>query len=179
MIKWIYRFDIGILGTRLCEFSIDDENRASFLSIGRLSNKVIDEARETIRKYVLASLHYMENALIMLDNREAGKASELLWGSMAEALQAVAASRDIRLKNHRSLRWFMAELSKELGDKSIVDGYYHAERLHTNFHEVDLTPEDIALVLEPIRETVKKLLDLIPKELVNEPLPNNIEIPKD
>lgn len=148
------------------------------LSMGRSCNKVVDEARETIRKYVLASLHYMENALVMLNNREAEKAGELLWGSMSEALQAVAISRNIRLKNHRSLRWFVAELTKELEDKSIVAAFYQAENLHTNFHEVDLTPEDVVMVLEPIRITVKKLLDLIPKELVNEPLPNNIQILK-
>jgi hypothetical protein len=142
-------------------------------------SNVNEEARETIRKYVLASLHYLENALIMLNKLEAGKASELLWGSIAEALQALAISRNIRLKNHRSLRWFVAELSKELGDKDIVAAFYQAENLHSNFHEVDLTPQDVAMVLEPIRETVKKLLDLIPQELVNEPMPDNIEIPRD
>ena len=132
-------------------------------------NEMATEARHAIRKYVIASLHYMENALLMLNNRDSGKASELLWGSMAEALQAVAASRGIRLANHRSLRWFIASLSKELSDKSIVGAFYQAENLHSNFHEVELTPEDVAMVVEPIRTTVARLLDLIPKELVNEP----------
>jgi hypothetical protein len=145
--------------------------------MARLGFKVVEEAREITRKYVLASLHYMENALIMLNKQEAGKASELLWGSMAEALQAVAVSRNknIRLKNHRSLRWFTAELSKELGDKSIVAAFYQAEHLHSNFHEVELTAQEVSMVLEPIRDTVKKLLDLIPKELVNEPLPEDFK----
>lgn len=131
--------------------------------------KVVAEARDTVRKYVLASKHYMENALLMLNSRDAGKASELLWGSMAEALQAVAAFRGKRLSSHRSLRWFVARLSKELDNKSIVEAFYQAEALHSNFHEVEFNPEDVAMVLEPIRTTVAYLLDLVPRELVNEP----------
>lgn len=139
------------------------------MSTQRLDKKVVNEARHTVRKYVLASLHYLENALLVLNSRDAGKASELLWGSVAEAMQAVAASRGKRLANHHSLRWFAANLSKELGDKSIVGAFYQAQALHSNFHEVELTPEDVAMVVEPIRTTVAKLLALIPKELVNEP----------
>lgn len=126
------------------------------------------ESRDRVRKYVVASLHYLENALVTLRSGEAGKASELLWGSMAEAVQAVAASRGKRLANHRSLRWFIGELGKELGDKSIVERFYLAEGLHTNgFHEVEYTQRDVEGMLEPIREAVKKLLDLVPKELLD------------
>ncbi|MBI4302871.1 MAG: PaREP1 family protein [Chloroflexi bacterium] len=127
------------------------------------------EARQTVRKYVLASRHYLENGLLMLNSRDAGKASELLWGSVAEALQAVAVSRGTRLANHRSLHWFVGQLGKELNDRSIIDGFFLAEHLHSNFHEVELTVEDVAAVVEPIRNTIAKLFDLIPKELVNEP----------
>lgn len=127
------------------------------------------EARERVKRYVLALLHYLENALVTLNVGEAAKAGELLWGSMAQAVQAVAASRGKPLVNHRSLRWFVSTLAKEVNDRSIADGFFHAEHLHSNFHEVDLAPEDVALVVEPIRTAVSKLLSLIPKELVQEP----------
>ena|SRR3990172_3402692 len=130
---------------------------------------MVTEAREAVKKYELASLHYMENALLMLNSRDAGKASELLWGSVAAALKAVAASRGIRLANHRSLRWFISTLSSELGDRTLVDGFWQAEALHSNFHEVDLTPEDVAVLVEPIRKTVERLLALVPPELLQEP----------
>lgn len=130
---------------------------------------MVTEARYAVNKYIKASLHYMENALLMLRNKDAGKASELLWGSMAEALQAVAASRGKHLANHRSLHWFVAQLGKELEDKDLVAAFYQAEALHSNFHEVELTIEDVAINLEPIRTTVLKLLKLIPSELLDEP----------
>lgn len=111
----------------------------------------------------------MENALLTLNSGEPGKAGELLWGSMAEALQAVAASRGIPLKNHRSLHWFVGALGKELNDRSIIEAFYEAEDLHSNFHEVELSTEDVALLVQPIREAVNKLFGLIPKELIEEP----------
>jgi hypothetical protein len=115
---------------------------------------------------VTISNQYLENALLSLQQGEAGKASELLWGSIAEALQAVAASRSMHLKNHRSLRHFASQLAKEIGDQSINGGFARAERLHSNFHEVELEPEDVAAEVDPIREAVSKLLKLIPDELL-------------
>lgn len=124
---------------------------------------------ETVKKYVFASRHYLENALLMLNNQEAAKASELLWGSVAQALQAVAASRNIRLSNHRSLSWFVSSLARELNDRALLDGFWRAQALHSNFHEVDLTVEDVAGVVDHIRTAVSKLLALIPSELTLEP----------
>ena len=124
------------------------------------------ESRERIQRYVTHSIQYLDNALIVLRQREAGKASELLWGSMAEALQAVAASRDMHITNHRGLRYFASRLAEELGDRSINDSFVFAERLHSNFHEVELEPKDVAAVVDPIKEAVSKLLKLIPDELL-------------
>ena len=134
---------------------------------------MVTEAQEKVRNYVTASLHYMENALLMVSQGDAGKASELLWGSVAEAVLALAASRGKQLANHRSLHWFIGVLSKELNDQSIAEAFYVAENLHQKgFHEIELDIRDVALVLEPIRKLVTRLLDLIPKELINEPLVN-------
>ena len=126
------------------------------------------EARQTIRKYVAASLHYLENALVLLQKEEPAKAGELLWGSTAQAIQALAASRGRLLTNHRSLRWFITTLAKERNDRTLVDNFRRAEYLHSNFHEVDLSVEDVALDVDSIRELVNSLLSLIPTELVRE-----------
>lgn len=124
------------------------------------------DAREHLKRYITNSVRYLENALDSLEKREAGKASELLWGSIAEALQAVAASRNMHLANHRSLRYFASQLAKELEDRSINDSFIFAERLHSNFHEVELEVEDVAAMVDSIKETVSKLLKLIPEELL-------------
>ncbi len=124
------------------------------------------ESRDKVVKYRDASRHYLENALVMLEKGEASKAGELLWGSVAQALQAVAAVRGTRLANHRSLRWFASNVAKELGDRSISNGFWQAEALHSNFHEVELTPEEVASTVDSITEAASRLLALIPEELV-------------
>jgi hypothetical protein len=56
------------------------------------------EARRAIRKHLAHSDQYFENALSTLRLREAGKAGELLWGSLVEAFHALAAARNVRIK---------------------------------------------------------------------------------
>ena len=128
---------------------------------------VNNEVKDSIRKHVQASLEYMENGQLMLKKQEAGKASELLWGSVSQALEALAESRNFTLSNHQSLRWFAAELSRETGDKSINNVFYQAEGLHHNFHSVDMTVQDVATNIDAIRDLVSKLLSMIPPELTN------------
>jgi len=129
---------------------------------------VNNEVKDSVRKHIRASLEYMENGQLMLKKQEVGKASELLWGGVAQALEALAESRNIRLSNHRSLRWFVAELSRDTGDKSINNIFYQAEALHGNFHSVDMTAQDVATNVNAIRDLVSKLLSMIPPELVNQ-----------
>jgi len=129
---------------------------------------ITNEARDSIRKHVQASLEYMENGQLMLNKQEAGKASELLWGGVAQALEALAESRNIRLSNHRSLRWFVAELSRNTGDRSINNIFYQAEALHSNFHSVDMSVENVVANVDAIRALVSKVLSMIPAELINQ-----------
>jgi len=129
---------------------------------------VNNEVKDSVRKHIRASLEYMENGQLMLKKQEVGKASELLWGGVAQALEALAESRNIRLSNHRSLRWFVAELSRDTGDKSINNIFYQAEALHGNFHSVDMTAQDVATNVNAIRDLVSKLLSMIPPELANQ-----------
>lgn len=132
------------------------------------TSPLINEARDSVRKHVLACLEYMANGQLMLDKREAGKASELLWGGVSQALEALAESRNIRLSSHRSLRHFVSQLSRETGDRSINDVFYQAEGLHSNFHAVDMTVEDVASNVDAIRDLVSKVLSMIPPELTNQ-----------
>lgn len=126
------------------------------------------QAQESIRRFAGASVHYLENALELLNQGEPAKAGELLWGSMAQALQAVALSHGTPLANHRSLRWFASQLAKELSDRSILDGFWQAEKLHSNFHDVDLSVEDVATMVDAIKTTVSRLLSLVPAEILRE-----------
>jgi hypothetical protein len=115
------------------------------------------------QKHERQSIHYLENAFKSLEVGNSEKASEFLWGSMTQALKAVAASKEIRLKSHRQIWDYARELSKSLNDKDIFDTFLHANSLHSNFYESELTVEDVATIADGIKSTVAKLLELIPK----------------
>lgn len=115
-------------------------------------------------KYAAQSIHYLENALESIQAGEVEKASEFLWGSLAQALKAVAASKEIELRTHWNITDYAKDLAKQQGDKSIYDVFGHASYLHSNFYEAKLRMEDVQIYAEEIRDMVRKLLDLIPTE---------------
>ena len=123
---------------------------------------------ELLEKYKAQSEHYLENAYKFIEAGDVEKASEFLWGSMAEAIKAVAAIKGVTFKGHRQVRNYAENLSKELGDNSIFDHFLHAESLHSNFYECELELRDVIRVADEVRMTVDKLLRLLPKETQGE-----------
>lgn len=115
-------------------------------------------------KYKAQSVHYLENALGYIEAGDAEKASEFLWGAMAEALKAVAASEGRELRAHWEIGEYARELAKKTGDESFFDVYGSASYLHSNFYEAGLRMGEIYTYAERIRETVANLLKLIPEE---------------
>jgi hypothetical protein len=120
--------------------------------------------REAIEKYKAQSDRYFGNALASIQAGETEKAGEFLWGSMAQALKAVAASEGKELNTHGEIRKYAAELAKKHNDVSIWDIYGVANSLHGNFYETGLSLEEVQTHAERIRETVLKLFSYIPEE---------------
>ena len=115
-------------------------------------------------KYKAQSTHYLENAFSYIEAGDTEKAGEFLWGSMAQALKAVAASKGIEIRSHRGLLDYARELAKELKDESIFMVSRNAESLHRNFYELGYELEEVYISAEEIKATVGKLLSLIPEE---------------
>lgn len=122
------------------------------------------DAEVKVEKYAGQSLHYLKNASKLIDAGDSEKASEFLWGSMAQALKAVAASKGIFLRNHSRIWSFAESLTKELEDKSIYDAFLRANFLHSNFYEAELELKDVRIIGDEIRKTVGKLLNLITEQ---------------
>jgi len=120
--------------------------------------------RKEVEKHKAQSIHYLENAFHFIEAGDAEKASEFLWGSMAQAIKAVASSRGIQLKSHWKLREYTIELARARQDVDIKNTFDKAQSLHSNFYETGLLMEDVAMSAENVRATVAKLLSLIPKE---------------
>ncbi len=122
------------------------------------------DAKARVEKYAGQSRHYLLNASKFIDAGDSEKASEFLWGSMAQAIKAVVAAKGVTFRKHRLLWEYAESLTKELEDKSIYDSFVHAYSLHSNFYESDLELKDVRRIAEDVRTTVGKLLNLISQE---------------
>lgn len=120
-------------------------------------------AKRRIKKYTSQSIHYFENADYFINASDLEKASEFLWGSMTQALKAVAASKGIQIRSHRQLRDYAMELARALPDDNIRHAFDKAQSLHSNFYESGLLLEDVVIAADDIRAGVRKLLGLIPQ----------------
>lgn len=119
------------------------------------------KVKKSVQKYRAQSIHYLENAFSSLEAGDPEKAGEFLWGSLSQALKAVAASKEIELKRHWDLTDYAKGLTRQQGDKSIYDVFGHASYLHSNFYEAGLRVEDVEIYAQEIKEMVGKLLGLI------------------
>ncbi|MFQ6116316.1 MAG: PaREP1 family protein [bacterium] len=112
-------------------------------------------------KYNAQSRRYMQNAQKYLEKGDIDKASEFLWGSVAEAVKALAASKGIALKTHGELWEFMRELTTELGDPTLYEDFRTANYLHSNFYEIELGPHEILSAAEYVQRLVSRLFELV------------------
>jgi len=122
------------------------------------------DAEAKVKKYAGQSRHYLLNASKFIDAGDSAKASEFLWGSLAEALKALALSKGIRLEKHWEIWNYVESLTKEREDKNIYDVFLHANSLHKNFYEFELELKDVRRMAEDIKIVQDKLLNLIPGE---------------
>jgi hypothetical protein len=117
---------------------------------------------EQARVYADRSRLYLANAAATLRERRPEKASEFLWGAMAQALKATAALKEIQLRSHREIRRFGRDTAKELKSEQLLNAYTVAETLHSNFYESMFDIPEVTGHATIIRVAVEELLGLVP-----------------
>ncbi len=124
----------------------------------------LEARKRAIEKHRNLSIHYLENAIKAIQASNAEKASEFLWGSVAQALKAVAANKDIQLRTHNDIRKYALELTKAMKNETIWHTFERAQSLHSNFYESGLMLEDVIISADEVKATVVKLLSLVSEE---------------
>jgi hypothetical protein len=109
----------------------------------------------------------MDNALAALDKNEPGKAGEMLWGSVTQAVHAVDAWRGPVIYDHRSLMNFAILISREIDDPAFPASIEAAGSLHHNFYLPVRTKEYVELLIPAIRQAIAQALALLPEEVRN------------
>ena len=119
---------------------------------------------EQARAYSDRSRLYLANAGTTFREQRPEKTGEFLWGAMAEALKAVAAVKDIALRNHNQIRRYARDAASELRDERLLDAFRDAQTLHSNFYEGMFDMGELARLSATIRDAVDALLELVPDE---------------
>ena len=122
------------------------------------------DTKEQSDKHIRQSIHYFENAMKNIEAGDPEKASEFLWGSVAQALKALAASKGISLLSHNRIKSYARELAKTQQDETIWHAFDHAQALHSNFYETGLLLDDVAMSADEVRAFLGKLFGMLPKE---------------
>ena len=95
-------------------------------------------------EYLRTRDEYFRNAEAMLGRVEPRKASELLWGAVAQGVKALAASRGLSIRTHGGLFEFVRQTSKELGREELYDALMELQVLHRNFYDEAVPPEAVS-----------------------------------
>lgn len=122
---------------------------------------------EAARNHVFHCRQYMDNALEALEKNEPGKAGELLWGSITQAVHAVDAWRGPVIDDHRRLMNFVTSISREIDDPGFPASVEAAAGLHHNFYMPVRTKEYVELLIPAIRQGIAQILALLPEEVRN------------
>ena len=123
--------------------------------------------RSSIHRHVSQSNRYRASALRELRQGHWQRAEELLWGSLAGAVKAVAGSRGVELKDDAEMKSYLALLSKETRNRRIRDAFNQL----SNFSTLSYTVEDsrsgrdrLYQAAERVSYAVEKLWELLPDE---------------
>ncbi len=110
-----------------------------------------------MKKYTNLSEKYLHDAETLLRKGDLSQASEKLWGATVTIVKAIAAQRRKTLKTHEGIKFFMAEIARELKDESVNNISLIAEGLHQNFYENAEHPDSVKKGAKTIKQFVTRM----------------------
>jgi len=111
--------------------------------------------------YIKTRNHYYRNAEELIGKKEFRKASEMLWGAVTQTLKALAALRDVEIRNHAEFFTITQMLSKELKDPLIYNTFVELNALHTNFYDEVIPEQGFPLFYAKSKGFIEKLQKII------------------
>jgi hypothetical protein len=125
-------------------------------ALSKFLNEPIDpETKAEI--HLKLSEKYIKDAEEFLAKKDLVQASEKAWGAAAQTVKALAAKERKELRSHGELHRYVAELSKEKGDREIMKLWFSATSLHQNFYENWFPEEAVRSAVEDVKNFIEKL----------------------
>jgi hypothetical protein len=129
-------------------------------ALSKMFNEPIDpESR--VEMHLKLCEKYLRGAEDFLAKGDYVQASEKAWGAASQMVKALAARRGREIRSHGDLHRFVAELSREKGDREIITLWFSASSLHQNFYEEWLPEEAVRGGVENVKSFIEKLRRLL------------------
>ena len=117
------------------------------------------------KRYKTLGARYLSDALVEMRHARWQQAEELLWGSLAATIKAVAWSRGVDLQASSQVEEWAASLARETKDRRIRDAFSRLSGLSTLFdrvHDSRVNAERLLLELDEVESAVRRMWQLIP-----------------
>ncbi|RLI74785.1 hypothetical protein DRP04_14240 [Archaeoglobales archaeon] len=116
---------------------------------------------EKIHEYEVTRDEYLRNADEFLREGKLRKASEFLWGAIALQIKRVALIKYKEyLGTHKQITTFVKKLAESLKDEELIITYRFLEKLHTNFYDEEIEPDEFEIHRKEAYKFMKKLEDV-------------------
>ena len=124
-----------------------------------LNEPLNPEAR--VEMHLKLSEKYLRDSEELLAKKDYVQASEKAWGAASQIVKALAAREGREIRSHGELHKYVAELSKERGDREIMTLWFSASSLHQNFYENWFPEEAVRSGVENVKSFIEKLRKLL------------------
>lgn len=121
---------------------------------------------DPVTVYLQTRDEYFGNAEVLLGKGEERKASEMLWGAIAQGVKALAASRNIILETHSRLFEFVREVARECKRRDIYETFLELQVLHGNFYDTAIPAEALLSYFRRARTFLLELEGLIRRDVL-------------
>ncbi|MBI4181801.1 MAG: hypothetical protein HY520_02435 [Candidatus Aenigmarchaeota archaeon] len=104
---------------------------------------------------------YFSNAENPIQKRDFRKASELLWGAIAQAMKALGASSGITIRTRGQIRDFVKQIAQDMSDPAFFKTFRQLEALHRNFYDEEILEEEFPEYYSITMSFISKIDDLM------------------
>ena len=125
-----------------------------------LNSEVLNDFAEKSAEYRKRSEKYLNNAMLEASKKNFAKASEFLWGAIAEAAKAIYALSGQPLRGHKEINRALRELVHDEELTKRREFLRTANQLHTNFYEGSVDEVEFLLLSQTAYKLLSKLFGI-------------------
>ena len=120
-----------------------------------------------IRRYRSQSLRLLGDAMDQMRGGRWGRAEDLLWGSLTQAIKGVALNNGRELDGDEAVRAYATELGQETRDRRIRDAFDRLASfgdLVQGIRESRSRVDRLYPIIEDVSGAVERLWELVPRD---------------